>query len=73
MSYWNDDFFFWRRRKPSIPREAKGALKRSLNGVPSERVGGQGDGSLYLKASILERDWAEADPMQEEARFSLSK
>jgi len=27
MSYWNDDFFFWRRRKPSIPREAKGGIK----------------------------------------------
>jgi uncharacterized Zn finger protein len=27
MSYWDDDFFFWRRRKPSVPREAKGGIK----------------------------------------------
>jgi uncharacterized Zn finger protein len=27
MPYWDDDFFFWRRRKPSIPREAKGGIK----------------------------------------------
>jgi len=27
MRYWNDDFYFWRRRKPSLPREAKGGIK----------------------------------------------
>ena len=27
MSYWHDDFFFWRHRKPSVPREAKGGIK----------------------------------------------
>jgi len=27
MRYWDDDFFFWRRRKPSVPREAKGGIK----------------------------------------------
>jgi uncharacterized Zn finger protein len=27
MSYWHDDFYFWRRRKPSVPREAKGGIK----------------------------------------------
>jgi uncharacterized Zn finger protein len=27
MPYWDDDFFFWRHRKPSIPREAKGGIK----------------------------------------------
>jgi uncharacterized Zn finger protein len=27
MPYWDDDFFFWRRRKPSVPREAKGGIK----------------------------------------------
>jgi len=27
MPYWNDDFFFWRRRRPSVPREAKGGIK----------------------------------------------
>jgi uncharacterized Zn finger protein len=27
MRYWDDDFYFWRRRKPSLPREAKGGIK----------------------------------------------
>jgi len=27
MRYWNDDFYFWRRRKHSLPREAKGGIK----------------------------------------------
>jgi uncharacterized Zn finger protein len=27
MPYWDDDFFFWKHRKPSIPREAKGGIK----------------------------------------------
>jgi uncharacterized Zn finger protein len=27
MPYWDDDFFFWRHRKPSVPREAKGGIK----------------------------------------------
>ena len=27
MPYWDDDFFFWRHRKPSIPREARGGIK----------------------------------------------
>jgi uncharacterized Zn finger protein len=27
MRYWDNDFFFWRRRRPSVPREAKGGIK----------------------------------------------
>jgi uncharacterized Zn finger protein len=27
MGYWDNDFYFWRRRKPSVPREAKGGIK----------------------------------------------
>lgn len=27
MPYWDDDFFLWRRRKPSLPRAAKGGIK----------------------------------------------
>jgi uncharacterized Zn finger protein len=27
MSYWHDDFHFWRHRKPSVPHEAKGGIK----------------------------------------------
>ena len=27
MRYWDNDFYFWRRRRPSLPREAKGGIK----------------------------------------------
>jgi uncharacterized Zn finger protein len=27
MRYWDNDFYFWRRRRPSVPREAKGGIK----------------------------------------------
>jgi uncharacterized Zn finger protein len=27
MRYWDNDFYFWRRRRPSVPRKAKGGIK----------------------------------------------
>jgi uncharacterized Zn finger protein len=27
MRYWDNDFYFWRHRRPSVPREAKGGIK----------------------------------------------